>query len=122
MVVLSTTPLPPTYKAPGIVHLLEILQSLWVIVSVELLITLNSPFTWTPFAPLPSAVTVELLIVKFPADNPWALLLLKLTKELINSKCDPFEPLPVLLTTSIFEFSALTTKVPVNPERLWSDM
>ena len=122
LVVLSMIPFPPIYSAPGKVHLLEIWQSLLAIVTVELFVTSNFPVTWIPFPPLLFAVTVELLIVKLPADRPWLPLLEKSTNEFINSKCEPFEPLPVLFITFMFEFSAFTTNVPVKPERLWSEV
>ena len=60
---------------------------------------------------------------RFPADRPWAPLLLKLTVEsFLISKWEPLEPLPVLLITFRVLSSTVTTKVPVMPERLWSEV
>ena len=89
--------------------------------TIELFWTFNVPPTCIPLAPLLLALTVELSIVNKPADKPWPPLLLKFTFESWNSKCDPLDPLPVLLTTSILLlFIVFTVNVPVNPERLLS--
>ena len=75
-----------------------------------------------PLALFPLAVTVESLIVRLPAERPWAPLLLKLTTDLpLMSKLEPLEPLPLLLMTSTFELTILMVSVPVKPERLLSE-
>ena len=60
---------------------------------------------------------------RFPADRPWLPLLLNSTSEpFLMSKWEPLEPFPVLLRTFTVLSSTVTWKVPVKPERLWSEV
>ena len=67
-----------------------------------------SPVKMMPLRPLFSAVTVELLMLRLPAERPWSALSENVTLEpFLMSKWLPLEPLPVLLMTSTVEASTV---------------
>ena len=88
---------------------------------VEAPSTFKELLTVMPYKPLPVQVTVEPLTNSLPAERPWDPLSLKETSEpFAMSKCEPLEPLPLLLITVSSLASTLTKNVPAMPERLWS--